>query len=252
MERYLNEAIIGNKQMLVTYTQKGELQRLYYPAKDNRQYISFYHTGVKVNDSDLIYLHDDINNVYKQYYDVNTNILNTEITNTYFNLKVLQTDFVPIKENILVRKYTFINEGSIDLDVSLFVHSEIVSDRNNHVGCKIIDNGMVQYAHDFMVTTIVPDKKVLRHQINGSKNTIKSTNISDKDYIGMSADSCVRSVICFTTLAGRPVAMVHAGTSFVTNEPAPTIAPSPMVTPGMTKLSIPTKQPFFKWIGFSM
>lgn len=191
MEKYLNEAIIGNKQMLITYTQKGELQRMYYPAKDNRQYISFYHVGVKVNDSDLIYLHDDINNIYKQYYDVNTNILNTEITNTYFNLKVLQTDFVPIRENILVRKYTFINEGSIDLDVKLFVHSELLSDRNNHVGCKIIDNGMVQYAHDFMVTTLVQNEKVLKHQINGSKNTIKSTNIQDKDYIGMSNDSSV-------------------------------------------------------------
>ena len=68
MEKYKNEAIIGNKQMLVTYTLKGELQRMYFPAKDNRQYIDFYHVGVKINDSNLIYLHDDINNVYKQYY----------------------------------------------------------------------------------------------------------------------------------------------------------------------------------------
>ena len=33
--KYLNEAIIGNKKMLVTYTAKGELQRLYFPSKDN-------------------------------------------------------------------------------------------------------------------------------------------------------------------------------------------------------------------------
>ena len=50
---------------------------------------------------------------------------------------------------------------------------------------------MIQYAHDFMLSTICPDKKVAAHQINGSKNTIKSTNISDKDYIGMSNDSSV-------------------------------------------------------------
>lgn len=191
MNKYLNEAIIGNKQMLVTYTQKGELQRMYYPAKDNRQYISFYHTGLKVNDSDLIYLHDDINNVYKQYYEINTNILNTEITNTYFNLKILQTDFVPIKENILVKRYTIINENNIDLSVKFFVHSELLSDRNNFVGCKITDYGMMQYSHDFIVSTISQDKKISDHQINGSKNTIKSTNIFDKDYIGMSNDSAI-------------------------------------------------------------
>ena len=191
MERYLNEAIIGNRNMLVTYTQKGELQRMYYPAKDNKQYISFFNVGVKINDSDLIYLHNDINNVYKQYYDVNTNILNTEITNTYFNLKIIQTDFVPIKENVLVKKYELINENNIDLDIKFFIHSEILSDKNNYVGCKVIDEGMIQYAHDFMVSTFSKEEKVYSHQINGSKNTIKSGVIQDKDYIGMSNDSSV-------------------------------------------------------------
>ena len=66
-EKYLNEAIIGNKNMIATLTSKGELQRLYFPSRENRQYISFFRAGVKVNNSDLIYLHDDINNVYKQY-----------------------------------------------------------------------------------------------------------------------------------------------------------------------------------------
>ena len=66
MEKYLNEAMIGNKNILATYTLKGELQRMYYPTKDNRQYIDFFECGVKVNDSNLIYLHDDINNQYKQ------------------------------------------------------------------------------------------------------------------------------------------------------------------------------------------
>ena len=191
MEKYFNEALIGNKEILATFTRKGELQRMYYPSKDYRQLIGFYHTGVKVNDSDLIYLHDDINNTYKQYYDVNTNILNTEIINTYFNLKILQTDFVPIKENVLIRRYTFINENNIDLNLKFYIHSELLSNSNNHVGCKIADYGMMQYAHDFMVSTISQDKKIVAHQINGSKNTIKSTIIYDKDYIGMSNDSSI-------------------------------------------------------------
>ena len=115
MEKYLNEAIIGNKNMLATFSGKGEMLRLSYPNRDNRQYLKYFHTGVKINDSGLIYLHDDINNTYLQYYDTDTNILNTEITNTYFNLKVLQTDFAVIKEDILVKKYTFINESNIEL-----------------------------------------------------------------------------------------------------------------------------------------
>ena len=192
-EKYLNEAIIGNKNMLATFTGKGELQRLYFPSKDNKQYINFFHTGVKINQSDLIYLHDDINNVYKQYYDTDTNVLNTEVTNTYFNLKVVATDYILLKENVMVKRYTFLNEAQIDLDIQFYIHSELLSDRNNFVGCKVIDNGMMQYAHDFSVSTFAKGYKIIKHQINGSKEKIKTGDIYDKDYIGMSKDAS----ICF-------------------------------------------------------
>ena len=187
--KYLNEAIIGNKKMLATFTQKGEMQRMYFPSKDNKQYINFFHTGVKVNESDLIYLHDDINNIYKQYYDTDTNILNTEITNTYFNLKILQTDYCLIKENVLAKKYIFINEGKIDLNTQFYIHSELLSDSNNFVATKMVDGGMLQYAHDFAVSIFAKNKDIIKHQINGSKETIKRAEIYDKDYIGMSKDA---------------------------------------------------------------
>ena len=189
--KYLNEAIIGNRKMIATFTSKGEMQRVYFPSKDNRQYINYFHTGVKINESDLIYLHDDINNTYKQYYDTDTNILNTEITNTYFNLKIVQTDFVLIKENILLKKYTFLNENKIDLNTQFYIHSELLSDTNNFVGCKIIDGGMMQYAHDFTFSTFAKGKDIIKHQINGSINNIKRTEIHDKDYIGMSKDTSI-------------------------------------------------------------
>lgn len=189
--KYLNEAIIGNKNMLATFTSKGEMQRIYFPNKENRQYINFFHTGVKVNNSDLIYLHEDINNIYRQYYDTDTNILNTEVTNTYFNLTIVQTDCILIKENVLLKRYVFLNESKIDLDLEFYIHSELLSDENNHVGCKIIDYGMMQYAHDFNVSTFAKGYNINRHQINGSKENIKRGEIYDKDYIGMSKDSSI-------------------------------------------------------------
>ena len=191
MDKYLNEGIIGNKNMLVTFSGKGEMLRLSYPNRDNRQYLKYFHTGMKINDSCLINLHEDINNNYLQYYDTDTNILNTEITNTYFNLKILQTDFVTIKEDILVKKYTFINESNIDLDVKFLVHSELLSDQNNFVSGMKIDTGMIQYAHDFSVATFAKSTKLLNHQINDSQSTIGSGVIGGKDYIGMSKDSSI-------------------------------------------------------------
>lgn len=186
--KYFNEAIVGNKEMMATFTSKGEMQRLYFPTRDNRQYIEFNHIGITINNSDLIYLHDDINNVYKQYYDTDTNVLNTEITNTYFNIKILQTDFVMIKENVLVRKYIFVNEGKIDLDINFFVHSSLISDSNNIVGSKVVDGGILQYAHDFTFSTFAKGKKLKSHKLNGTIDTIKIGELKDKDYIGMAKD----------------------------------------------------------------
>lgn len=188
MEKYLNEAIIGNKNVLATFSNKGEMLRLYYPTRDNRQYIDYFNTGVKINDSDIIYLHNDINNVYKQYYDTDTNILNTEITNTYFNLKILQTDFAMVKEDVAVKRYLFINESNIDLNINFLVHSSLLSNQNDFVSSKIVDGGMIQYAHNFSVSTF-SKTDLLSYQINDSQANIKTGYIHDKDYIGMSKDS---------------------------------------------------------------
>ena len=66
--KYYNDAFIGNKNILATYSKKGELLRLYYPNPDFRQFIDFFQMGVKVNDSAIIYLHDDVNNRYYKYF----------------------------------------------------------------------------------------------------------------------------------------------------------------------------------------
>ena len=80
MEKYYNDAIIGNTNIVASFTKYGELLRMYYPNRDYKQVINFFHMGLKINDSNIIYLHKDINNLYEQYYDADTNILNTEIT----------------------------------------------------------------------------------------------------------------------------------------------------------------------------
>lgn len=186
--KYFNDALTGNDKMLVSYSKKGELLRLYYPCRDNRQYIEYFGTGVTVNDSNLIYLHEDINNVYKQKYVKNTNCIMTEIYNNYFNLKITQTDFVMIKENILIKRYVFKNDNNIDLNVNFLVHSKIKSDDNNFVNGKAHENGLIQYAHDYMFCTF-SKQKVSSHQINNSENNIYTGKISGKDYVGMSTDS---------------------------------------------------------------
>lgn len=188
--KYFNDAIIGNKSLKATFSKKGELLRLYYPNIDFRQFIDDFTVGIKVNDSMLINLADDINNVYSQEYIPGTNIINTEIVNTYFNLKVIQTDFVPIKENVLVKRYKFLNNHDIDLNINLLVHSTLLSSENNSVSGIYKEESLIQYMHDYKLS-IFSKNDVLSYQINNSKQNINEGFIGGKDYVGTSKDSSI-------------------------------------------------------------
>ena len=190
MNKYYNDAIIGNKEITASFTKKGELIRLFYPNTDYRQFVDFFHTGVKINDSSMIYLHDDINNTYNQYYTENSNILNTEIVNTYFDLKILQTDFVCEDKNVLVKKYKMKNENNIDLDVNFLVHSGLITNNNNQVSGYYKNDALFQYMHDYTFS-VCSNKKIKSSQINNNSANIEEGIIGDKDYIGMSNDSSI-------------------------------------------------------------
>ena len=188
--KYLNDAIIGGKEITASYTKNGELLRLMYSTPDFRQFLDFFHTGVKINDSCIIYLHEDQNNRYHQYYSEDTNVLNTEIENTYFNLKIKQTDFVSMKNSVLVKRYVLKNENTIDLNVNFLVHSKLLSNPNNMVGSKIENNVLMQYSHNNTMC-MFSKKEINAHQLNDTDNNIGSGIIQDKDYIGMSSDSSI-------------------------------------------------------------
>lgn len=190
MEKYYNDAIIGNQNILASFTKQGEMLRLLYPTRDYKQMIDFFHVGLKINDSRLVYLHEDINNIYMQQYEEDTNILNTEVLNTYFNLKVVQTDYASIKENVLVRKYKFTNENTINLDLNFLVHSSLTSSPENRVSGMCRNDALIQYNHEYMLCTFSKEK-LLSSQINNSKANIEDGKIGDKDYVGMSANSSI-------------------------------------------------------------
>ena len=188
--KYYNDAIIGNKKMIASFSSNGEMLRLIYQSPDYKQFIEEFLTGVKVNDSSLIYLHEDINNEYDQFYTEGTNILNTKIKNKYFNLSIMQTDFICISKDVLIKKYTFTNENSIDLNVNFLLYSKLFSNINNLVGTRIEENIFMQYTHDYTFN-IFSKLPILGYRLHESNEDIKSGEIKDKDYIGIGNDSAI-------------------------------------------------------------
>lgn len=188
--KYFNDAIIGNQKVKASFTKNGEMIRLLYGAADYKQVIDTFHTGIKVNASSIIYLHDDINNTYNQEYIENTNILKTEIYNSYFKVRIQQIDFAPINENFIVKKYILKNENNIDLNINFLVYSKILTNLNNDTSGYIKDNSLIQYNHDFSVATF-SIQNLLSYQVNGASNDFFKGVIGGKDYIGMSSDSAI-------------------------------------------------------------
>lgn len=188
--KYFNDAVIGNKNITASFSKTGELLRLFNQSPDYKQFFQEFHTGVKLNDSAMIYLHGDINNTFKQYYVEGTNVLVTEIVNTYFNLKAVQIDYVLIKENLLVRRYHFTNNSNIDLNLNFLVYSKLFTDINNDACGYVKNDTLFQYTHDFTVCTFAKEK-IANSQINNAEANIMGANIGDKDYIGMSPDSAI-------------------------------------------------------------
>lgn len=189
--KYFNDAIIGNGNVVASFSNKGELLRIFYPNTDYRQFLDFMLTGVKINDSNIIYLNNDVNNAYKQYYTEGTNILNTEIYNSYFKLKILQTDFVPVNKNVLIKRYEFENKNTIDLNTSFTVYSKLLTDLNNQASGLCKNNVLKQYMHDYTYS-IFADEEMYSYQINSTESNIETGIIGGKDYIGMSPDSSVQ------------------------------------------------------------
>lgn len=190
MEKFYNEAVIGNKKMLATYSKKGELLRLFYPNVDFRQFIDYFHIGLKINDSQIIYLHEDINNIYNQQYLQDTNILKTIIENKYFKLKISQIDAITIKDDILIKKFKFINENNIDLRINFLINSKILSSQDNPISARIFDDTLIQYNYDYSVG-IFSKEKITSYQLHDVNSNFASGVIGGKDYIGMSSNSAI-------------------------------------------------------------
>ena len=188
--KYFNDSIIGNKNMTISFSKNGELLRLFNQAPDYKQFFEFFHAGVQINDSALIYLHNDINNNFKQFYIEGTNVLTTEIINTYFNLKITQIDFAMVKENVLVRRYHFVNNNTIDLNLKFLTYSKLFTNINNDACGFVKNDALLQYTHDYTVCTFAKEK-ISSYQINNAAETIMSGVASGKDYIGMSPDSSI-------------------------------------------------------------
>ena len=182
--KYFNDAIVGNSRLTVSFSKTGEILRLFYPSVDYMQFFEEYNVGVRVNDV-IFNLNRDLNNTYEQSYLPSTNILETKIKNSYFNLLITQTDFVPYNKDVLIKRYKIKNLSKQEYDMGFIVSPMLFGDYNDDI-CGFVQNDiLMQYGHAYAVCTFSKNK-IAKSKLTGISENFLESFEADKNYIEMS------------------------------------------------------------------
>ena len=191
---YINNAIIGNSRMLICLSDKGELQRLFWPNIDYPQHIEkmpvgIFHEGIK---NSTMWLSDDIFEHSQQYLE-DTNILKTTSTNNEKGLEICQIDFVIPDEDTLIRQFEIINKGQCETELGFILYCSCIT-TTPELRSTLFDfnsDSLIYYKHGYYIA-ISADVEVYQFQLgNNAFDCCQYTELKGNDYIGMMADGAL-------------------------------------------------------------
>jgi len=190
---YFNHGITGNGKLLATFTDKGELNRIFWPEPDYYQQINNISIGFKFDESNTKFLNDNIWYV-EQYYEQKSNVLVTVFENSDIGLKIYQKDFVLNNKDILIRNYKIESIGEKVFDLNAFLHTDFVNDQMN------IRNSFMDFENDAVViynkecsVAIGSEHQVVGFQFGeNAKNAAITDTLYGKDDISMTSDAAVK------------------------------------------------------------
>ncbi|MGE5328407.1 MAG: glycoside hydrolase family 15 protein [Deltaproteobacteria bacterium] len=194
MKSYFNDAIIGNSKMLGCIGKNGELIRLLWPYISYSQHIDSFYVGIKDSNKyqNTSWFHEDSWTHNQQYID-NTNILITSSENYELGYRVVQTDFILIEKDVLVRKYTIQNIGQEYKNPDLFLYSSMVTNSNNIRSSLFNFNTdtLVQYKHNNYFS-ISSDLEIKGFQLNNSYDCVLKGELYGFDDTSMSNSAALK------------------------------------------------------------
>jgi glucoamylase len=191
---YINNAIIGNSRMLACLTDKGELQRLFWPNIDYPQHIDRMPVGIffEGNKNSTMWLNDDIFQ-HSQVYLKDTNILKTISTNREKGLIIEQTDFVLHNKDVMIRQFEIENIADWETELGFVLYSSCIT-TTPELRSTLFDfntDSLIHYKHGYYIS-ISSDKEVHQFQLgNNAFDCAQYTELKGNDYIGMMQDGAL-------------------------------------------------------------
>ena len=149
---YFNNAIIGNGKVTLGIDTRGKLLRAYFPQPDFKSQISDMYIAFKIYDEmeENEYIHvcgEKYNTDYEQKYVQDTNILKTNMYILNKDISIIQTDFVPLNENMHIRNYEIKNESNKKIIIYPMLHSGITSSIYENSSSMFMQDAIIHYNH---------------------------------------------------------------------------------------------------------
>lgn len=191
---YINNAITGNSRMLVCFSDRGELQRLFWPNIDYPQHIEKMSAGILFTGckNSTMWLNDSCFQHSQQYLE-DTNILKTVCTNSEKGLEISQTDFVTIDSDVLVRQFEIRNIGQCEAELGFILYCSCVT-TTPELRSTLFDfntDSLIYYKHGYYIA-ISSDMEVYQFQLgNNAFEGCQYTELKGNDYVGMMADGAL-------------------------------------------------------------
>jgi oligosaccharide amylase len=191
---YINNAIIGNSNILGCINDRGEIVRLFWPNIDYPQHIEQINTGVFFcgHKNSTMWLNEDCFN-HSQRYIENTNILETVFENTDKGIQIRQIDYVLTDKDILLRQYEIKNTGASEIDLGVVTYSSGVSTTPD-LSSTLFDfknDALIHYKHNYYLS-VSYDVEVFQFQLgNNAFDSAKYTELKGYDSIGMMNDGAI-------------------------------------------------------------
>lgn len=198
---YFNDAIIGNGKVTVGLDRKGRILRAYFPTPDFKSQISDMYIAFKIYNEleEEEYIHvcgEEYGTEYEQKYVQDTNILKTNMYILEKDISIVQTDFIPLNENMYIRNYEIKNESNKRIVIYPMLHSGITSSIYENSSSMFMQDAIIHYNHGYSVAifskTEIIEKRVnsdiqLEYPIDYFKNF---ENI--EEYVGLSSKSTIK------------------------------------------------------------
>lgn len=195
MKPYLTHAVIGDGRMLGTLSERGELERLFWPTIDYADQVGRLWTGLRFDDSDLLWLHELP--LLGQRYEADTNVLETEFE--WDGFRIVQTDCVVPGQDALVRQVTVRRTPSEQkgtepaaVRVRMYAWTDLHLDdhvKGNAVRFDAAQSAMVHYRRD-VAAAVSGDAPLLGFQAGGVQRALawdKLLGVAES----LGSDSCL-------------------------------------------------------------